>query len=181
MSKRSPATRRGALSASIVTALVFVALVLEQILVALVGLVQAASFGMPVPPMIATAVLATVSVAGLTTIPLAIGIFVSLWQIAPMGPELRVAHVLSRSTLAAAIGAFFAFVVSSIADILELGLQNGLARFAEHVPFAVGGALLTAIRIFLVALPLVALGSVIFWVRLREVDRDFRVEGMLDL
>ena len=42
-------------------------------------------------------------------------------------------------------------------------------------------AVVTALEAFLAALPLVALGALLLWIRLRGNDRDYRVEGMLDL
>ena len=185
---RPRTTRRGALSAAIVTAVVLVALIVGQLLLGTVTLVQGASFGVAPGPLFQGAVMSVLSTAGLSTVPLAIGVFLSLWQVAPIGSDLRVGHVLARSTLAAGIGAMLALIVSSIGGVVQLIMRDPASVFgrpesvlAQQVPFALGFAVVTALEAFVAALPLVALGALLLWIRLRGNDRDYRVEGMLDL
>ena len=185
---RPRTTRRGALSAAIVTAVVLVALIAEQVLLGMVTLIQGASFGAAPGPLLQAAVMSVVSTAGFSTVPLAIGAFLSLLQVAPIGSDLRVGHVLARSTLAAGVGAMLALIVSSIGGVAQVMLRDPALVFsrpesllAQQVPFALGFAVVTALEAFLAALPLIALGALLLWIRLRGNDRDYRVEGMLDL
>jgi hypothetical protein len=47
-------------------------------------------------------------------LPFALGVFASLWLIAPVAAELRLAHVVTRSVLAAGIGASLIVIVQTI-------------------------------------------------------------------
>lgn len=188
MARVSRVTRRGALSAGVVSTVVLVALMIEKLLFVLLSLLQGASFAIPIDRLFASATLDALSPAGLSTVPLVIGVFLSLWQIAPIGSALKVGHVLARSTLAAGIGAVLALVVSAIwgvvQDILRfLGadIAVGAQILMQQIAFTIGFALVGAIEMFVTALPVVALMAVLLWVRLNATDRNYRVEGMLDL
>ena len=188
MAARSRSTRRGALSAAVVTGVVLGAILIQQVLVGMMVMVRAASFGAPASEVFAASTITTLTSAGVSTVPLAIGVFVSLWQIAPIASQLRIGHVLSRSMLAAGVGALLAFLVSSVVGVISdlfvyrgSIFDGGATSFAQQVPFTVGSGLITALSTFVTALPLVALAAVLLWIRLRDNDRGYRVEGMLDL
>ena len=188
MAARSRSTRRGALSAAVVTGVVLGALLIQQVLVGTLVLVRAASFGAPAGEVFTASAITTLTSSGVSTVPLAIGVFVSLWQIAPIGSQLGIGHVLSRSMLAAGVGALLAFLVSSVVGVISdffvyrgRIFDGGATSFAQQVPFTVGSGLITALSTFVTALPLVALAAVLLWIRLRDNDRGYRVEGMLDL
>lgn len=48
----------------------------------------------------------------LTPVPLALGVFLSFWQLAPIAPQLRMAHVVTRALLAAIVGALLSGVLA---------------------------------------------------------------------
>src|ERR1700712_3647930 len=51
-------------------------------------------------------------------LPFAIGVFLCFWQLAPIAPVLRLAHVVTRSILAAVAGAAVIFVVFLISIVI---------------------------------------------------------------
>ena len=57
---------------------------------------------------------ATLPIALGASLPFALGVFIAFWQIAPVSPQLRMAHVVTRALLAAVIGAVATFVIAFI-------------------------------------------------------------------
>jgi hypothetical protein len=51
-------------------------------------------------------------------LPFAIGVFLSFWQIAPVAPQLRMAHVVTRALLAAVVGAVASLVLGFIVAVV---------------------------------------------------------------
>src|SRR5487761_2419954 len=52
-------------------------------------------------------------------LPFAVGVFLCFWQLAPIAPVLRLAHVVTRSILAALLGGFAMWVVFVIARVVS--------------------------------------------------------------
>ncbi len=183
--------RRGAVLASLTAGAVLAVMLAQSILLGLttmlVGLGYADVSGSTLPTLFASASYAAL----IGALPFAAGVFLSLWQFAPIGRELRFAHVISRSVLAAAVGSGLTFVVSLIAAFagaLASGgafnlLQNAfpLARVTDGIgqAFLVAGQ--TTAVAFITTVPLVALAAVGLWVWVREREPSYRVEGALDL
>ena len=58
-------------------------------------------------------------------VPLALGVVLSFWFIAPIGPDLHIAHVVTRAALAAAVGSGLVFLVNLVTTGISL-VTNGL-------------------------------------------------------
>lgn len=183
--------RRGVVLAAVTAGAVLAVLLAQSILLGLttmlVGLGYADVSGSILPSLFASAWYGALTGA----LPFAVGVFLSLWQFAPVGRELRFAHVVSRSVLAAAVGSGVTFVVSLIAAFTSAIASGGaVALFGNSFPLArvgegIGQAFLvgsqTAAVTFITSVPLVALAAVGLWVWVREREPSYRVEGALDL
>ena len=174
--------RRGLVVAAATSLIVFGTLLAQQVLSAVISLATVpagSSFFLPL-------VIEQETVTALTgSLPLSVGLFLSLWQIAPIGAELRLAHVLTRALLASGIGAaLVAFVWLAVAGVEAVGRLFDLAT-AEFALFAFGSAAFAgaqrAALAFVGMTPLILLAGVLLWLWLREHTRDYDVTGMLDL
>jgi len=117
--------RRGFRPALITAAGIFAALLVTSFLLALLTTVSTATLWGAAGDQqrYLSSVWTGVLVESLTSsLPFAVGALLSLWQVAPIGPELRLAHVVTRTLLASAIGTFCVVVV-----VVLLGLLGALA------------------------------------------------------
>jgi hypothetical protein len=111
------------------------------------------------------------------TLPFAVGVFVSLWLIAPLAEQLTLRFVITRGLLASAAGAVLVFVVSLFVDVVTtIRYVFDLRGFGHSGVIAVG----TAIDVFIFTTPIVILGAVLLWLWLREHPRDYEVSGLID-
>ena len=180
--------QRGFLVALVTGASVLAALVAQAFLIDLFGFVGVlasgqgfdGSGGWP---------LAVLGQAAVTYLPFAIGVFLSLWLIAPVASDLRLFHVLTRSLLAAGIGAVLAIIVSVVAALF--GAFSYSAAFSSNVFGNVGydlsGALSrmgfalgNGLTLFATGLPIVVLACVLLWIWLERHPRGHSVSGFLD-
>ena len=118
-------------------------------------------------------------------LPLAFGVFVSCWILAPIGGELALRFVVARSVLAGAVGAAIVFLVAVLAwfvGSIESGgiLSNWYVSPYNDVFSPLLQALTTALGSFVYTLPLVILGGVLLWTWSRWTDRVHDVSGILD-
>ncbi len=186
---RAALRRRGIVSAAAVSTAVLIALVITAAIQAAVAAAQASAAGIDLVQYIASAGPSALLLGAAQTLPFALGVFVSLWQFAPIGPELRVGHVLTRATLATGVGSVSSvlvlFVVALVTTIPAIGgsLVRGLgfADASEELRSTAVSIAATTVGSFVGALPLVALACVLLWSRLRERGRPFTVEGLLDV
>jgi hypothetical protein len=125
----------------------------------------------------------------LSSVPFALGVFVSLWAIAPVSHELTLRFVLTRGALAAAAGAVLGFVVALFVGVFE-SFMPGTPMFGNSFPFSAfdsgyfvsklvsgfQGLILT----FLDNLPLVLLATVLLWLWLKAHPREYAVSGLID-
>ena len=127
---------------------------------------------------------------GFHVLPVGIGVFLSLWAIAPVSHELRLPYVLTRGGLATAAGIIVEFVVRVLRDLV-LAFQQGQGDlFGAAFPFpvfdgawfvdAVIGSLMGALIGFVALVPLVLLAVVLLWLWLRANPRDYAVSGLID-
>jgi len=126
----------------------------------------------------------------LTSLPFAIGVFLMLWQVAPIGPDLRFAHVVTRSVLAAAGGVLVvAFVVVLVAFVTAVTSLPAifLGPGAGDIPGAfqnfglqVQQGVFAGLRAFVFELPLVVLGGLLLWGWLQRHPVEHEVAGALD-
>lgn len=111
------------------------------------------------------------------TLPFAVGVFLSLWLIAPLAAELTVAFVITRGLLASAAGTVLALLVSIVVDLVTLvGLGFSGRGFAHSVIVDLG----RACELFIFTTPVVLLAAVLLLLWLREHPRDYEVAGLID-
>jgi hypothetical protein len=104
-------------------------------------------------------------------IPFAIGVVLSFWQLAPVAPQLRMAHVVTRSLLAAVVGAVLTYLVSVIA-VLSVGTQGVLGALQSPLP--------PALSILIQGLVVVPLAALLLWGRLQSHPPRTAPAGALD-
>lgn len=175
---------RGALIAAIVALGVGVVLVAQQYLQSLITLIATLpymdppGFYLPSPGAVIVSFL-----------PLVIGVFLSLWLLAPVAAELRVGHVVARSILAVGVGCTLVFVALGIVAIVGSVSFTG-AIFGSSFPTpavsgasiasGLGSALAQALIRFVEVAPVGVLGGVLAWIWLTRHPAKHPVSGMLD-
>ena len=112
-----------------------------------------------------------------SSLPFAVGVFVSLWLIAPLAAELTVRFVVTRALLASAAGSVLVVVVTLFIDLVGL-IAHGfeLHSFAHSGIFAIG----RGVDAFIYSTPVVVLAAVLLWLWLRAHPRDYAVVGLID-
>jgi len=174
--------RRGLLVAAATALLVFATILAQQLLSALISLATVPAGSSSFLPL----VVEQETVTALTgSLPLSVGVFLSLWQLAPIGAELRLAHVLTRALLAAGIGAALVAFVWLVVGGVEAAARLFDPDASEFALFAIGSAAFSGVQraglAFVGTTPLILLAGVLLWLWLREHSRDYDVSGMLDL
>jgi hypothetical protein len=117
-------------------------------------------------------------------LPFAVGVFLCLWQVAPIAPALRLAHVVTRSILAALLGGVVMWlvywVVQVIADAASFAPEfQGSIVFGKLGPDAIE-ALFRALAVTAGYLPVAVLAGILLWGWLQRHPLDKRVHGALD-
>ena len=119
-------------------------------------------------------------------LPIALGAFVCFWQIAPIAPNLRLAHVVTRAVLAGLAGTLLLFLLGLLFGfllwVLALGGLVDRGDFFGSAGPAVGilPLLFQSLATFLQVLPVLVLGAVLLWGWLRRHPPTQRVAGTLD-
>lgn len=184
--------RRGFRPAFVTAAGIFAALIVTGFLLALLTTLSSVTLWGTSPDQhfYVSSIWTGVLVDSLTTsLPFAVGVLLSLWQVAPIGPELRLAHVVTRTLLASAVGTFCVIVV-----VVLLGLLGALAGvgpwFANSFPdlgsafggfwFAALNGVAGALRGLVQYSPIVVLGGVLLWGWLQRHPLKHDVSGTLD-
>ncbi|MES2092256.1 MAG: hypothetical protein V4531_00360 [Actinomycetota bacterium] len=123
---------------------------------------------------------------GTVAVPLSIGVVLSLWFVAPIGPDLHVMHVITRSVLATGVGAvlvFLAIMATSTASLITTGLL-GQIRFGQIAGDQwlqhFGSALASAGEQFLTVAPLVILVGVLLRMWLEQHPSEHEIVGIVD-
>ena len=111
-------------------------------------------------------------------LPFSVGVFVSLWLIAPIAPiaaEASLAKTLKRSVLAAGIGAAVVVIVRTV--IGSAGAFSGVGSFfansfptlpIDSIAWAFGHGIQAGLASFVQVLPLVILVGVLAWMWLAK-------------
>jgi len=111
------------------------------------------------------------------TLPFALGVFLSLWLIAPLAGELTVRFVIMRGLLASAVGSVLVLIVAiGMGFVTMIGFGFDIRGFAHSVIVAIG----TAVNLFIYTTPIVVLAAVLLWLWLREHPREYEVSGLID-
>lgn len=119
-------------------------------------------------------------------LPIALGAFVCFWQIAPIAPNLRLAHVVTRAVLAGLAGTLLLFLLGLLVGfllwVLALGGLVDRGDFFGTAGPAVGilPLLFRSLATFLQVLPVLVLGAVLLWGWLQRHPPTQRVAGTLD-
>jgi hypothetical protein len=113
----------------------------------------------------------------LGVLPFAIGVFLSLWMIAPIAAELGTRFVITRGLLATAAGAVVMLIVTLFVDLLRQVAAGFDARsFGIEAALDIQGAL----NVIIFRSPIVLLAAVLLWLWLREHPREYEVSGLID-
>ena len=117
-------------------------------------------------------------------LPFAIGYFLCLWQVAPIAPKLRLAHVVTRALLACLLGApviwIVAWVMQLVVDVSSFApeFQGGIVM-GKLAPDALL-ALFHALAITAGYVPVGVLAAILLWGWLQRHPLDKPVHGTLD-
>jgi hypothetical protein len=110
-------------------------------------------------------------------VPIALGVFVTFWQIAPIAPGLRLAHVVTRALLAATIGAVLLWLASFIwFALLAVTLGSGVFGLGALALSLLWSSLSTLVTV----IPVVVLGAVLLWGWLQRHPPKRAVTGTVD-
>lgn len=126
----------------------------------------------------------------LTSLPFAVGVFLMLWQVAPIGPGLRFAHVVTRAVLAAAGGVvvvtFVAVIASLVTAVAHLPalfvgpVAGGIPGAFQNFGLQVEQGVLAGFRTFILEVPLVVLGGLLLWGWQQRHPESHDPSGALD-
>lgn len=117
-------------------------------------------------------------------LPFAVGVFLCFWQIAPIAPVLRLAHVVTRSLLAGAVGAAVMWLVNVvfqlIVDVVHTPFSTPAAEVLGQIGPDVLQAFFRALAVATAYLPVTVLAGILLWGWLQRHPLDTPVHGALD-
>jgi hypothetical protein len=117
-------------------------------------------------------------------LPFAVGVFLCFWQLAPIAPMLRLAHVVTRSILAALLGALAMWLVLVVAQVIADIATSPFSFHAANVFGSLGadvlGSLFSAFGATAQYLPSVALAAILLWGWQQRHPNARPVHGALD-
>lgn len=178
--------RHGAFVSAVTAVAVGFAIVLQSLLTDFVGWTSVLPYPQGSNPFPVGVALAG---ATLTAIPFAVGMFISLWLVAPIAEELRIGHVITRAILAAGIGATVVFILLAIFAITGAFSGAG-ALFSNtfpaiefdggHAVVSLATALSRALLLFVELLPLASLAGVLLWLWRKDHLPRHPLSGIID-
>lgn len=122
------------------------------------------------------------SLSGL--LPFAVGVFLCFWQVAPIAPVLRLAHVVTRSILAALVGGAVIWLVNVLFQLVVEVARTSFTTPAVQVLDELGPDALRSLVNALAAtagyLPVTVLAGILLWGWLQRHPLDRPVHGALD-
>jgi hypothetical protein len=181
-------TRPGVGSALLAALGVYLVLAVGSILGTVVFVVTDVAYGQDPGTYLGLILPATLSTALGASLPFALGVFVAFWQIAPVSPQLRMAHVVTRALLAAVIGAVatlvIGFIVAAVLNVTQsdpaLVLNGGAGAVARNLLDAVRSVLPGALNILIDGLVVVPLAALLLWGWLQSHPPKTAPRGALD-
>ena len=139
-------TRPGIGSALLAGLGVYTVLVGQRILDIVAGVVGAVPWAQDVGASVGSVLPGALPATLIALLPFGVGVVLGFWQLAPIVPQLRMAHVVTRSLLAAVVGAVAALIAGGVVALV--GGDQVQAAVAATLHLLVAG---------LVAVPLAAL------------------------
>jgi hypothetical protein len=181
-------TRPGVGSALLAALGVYLVLALRTLLGSIVYVVTDLGYGQDPLGYLSVILPATMQTALLASLPFAVGVFVAFWQIAPIAPQLRMAHVVTRSLLAAVVGAVATGIIAFlVAIVLNLSESNpavvsggGFADVVRNLVDAGRSVLPGALNLLIDGLVVVPLAGLLLWGRLQSHPPKTAPVGALD-
>jgi hypothetical protein len=181
-------TRPGVGSALLAALGVYLVLAAQSILGTIAFVVTDTAYGQDPGAYLGLILGATLPTALGASLPFALGVFVAFWQIAPVAPQLRMAHVVTRSLLAALIGAvatlLIGFIVAVVANLAQtdpgLVVRSGPDAFVTNVLDAAHSVLPGALNILIDGLVVVPLAALLLWGWLQSHPPKTAPRGALD-
>jgi hypothetical protein len=164
-------TRPGVGSALLAALGVYVVLAARSILSTVVFVVTDSAYGQDAGTYLGLILGATVPTALGASLPFALGVFIAFWQIAPVSPQLRMAHVVTRALLAAVIATAATFVLAFLVAVVlnftqtdpALVLNGGPDAFARNLLDALRSVLPGTLNILIDGLVVVPLAALLLW------------------
>lgn len=164
-------TRPGVGSALLAALGVYVVLAARTILGTVIFVITDRAYGQDPGTYLGLILGATLPTALGASLPFALGVFIAFWQIAPVSPQLRMAHVVTRSLLAAVIATaatfVFAFILAAVLNFTQtdpgLVLTGGAEAIARNLGDAVRAVLPGALNLLLDGLVVVPLAALLLW------------------
>lgn len=172
------ALRRPGIGSALPAALgVYLVLAAQSVLTTIVFIVTDPGYAQDALAYLRLILPATLPVALGTPLPFAIGVLLAFWQIAPIAPQLRMAHVVTRALLAAVLGAVAAAVIGFGAGIVggllqALRLRDVLAAGLEALP--------AALNVLIQGLVVVPFAALLLWGWLQSHPPRRAPSGALD-
>ena len=184
------ATKRGRVPALVTAVGVLVVLLAQAVLGSLVGYMQYLGYsigqqGNPGPYGFSPSVETILRYI----LPFALGVFLSLWVVAPVSHELTLPFVLTRAGLASLAGALLVIIVNALFALFgAISATGHLFGNSFPTPGFDGnyfgqnllGSLASGLNSFISDTPLVLLAGVLLWLWLREHPREYAVSGLID-
>lgn len=181
-------TRPGIGSALLAALGVYLVLVLQSVLGTIAFVATDAAYGGDAARYLTLILPASLPTTLGAPLPFAIGVWLAFWQIAPVAPQLRMAHVVTRALLAAVVGAVatlvIGFIVGAIANLVStdpalLGATD-FGRVGANIAEALRPALSAALGILIQGLVVVPLAALLLWGRLQTHPPKTAPAGALD-
>jgi hypothetical protein len=117
-------------------------------------------------------------------LPFAIGVFLCLWQVAPIAPTLRLAHVVTRAILAALLGGAVMWIVFLVVQVVVEVTGTPFATPAADVLGRLGvdalQSLFRTLSVTAAYLPVAVLAAILLWGWLQRHPQGKPVHGALD-
>lgn len=172
-------TRPGVGSALLAALGVILVLILRGVLSALAFSLGGYSGG--VSQYLSTALPGVILDGAWRLLPLTIGVFLAFWQIAPIAPQLRMAHVVTRALLAAVIGAVLSGIVQFVGNVgLDVSLAPTLYPSFSGALGSLYYSFSTSFSLLLDALITVPLAALLLWGWLQSHPPKTTARGALD-
>lgn len=181
-------TRPGIGSALLAALGVYLVLVLQSVLSTIAFVVTDAAYGGDALNYLSLILPASLPTTLGAPLPFAIGVWLAFWQIAPVAPQLRMAHVVTRALLAAAVGALatlvIGFIVGAVANVAAtdpaLLAATDFGRVVSNILDALRPALSAALGILIQGLVVVPFAALLLWGRLQTHPPTTAPAGALD-